>query len=85
MFEFLSYVITFVACWYFCSGVIRLGDDLMLGPDQDGQFQRILVMGLRRNRLPCRMIRAGQVATIALPSIQRCDVHHVCTVCVDVE
>eukprot|EP00117_Sycon_ciliatum_P021435 scpid44910/ scgid18785/ GTP-binding protein 2; GTP-binding-like protein 2 len=55
-------------------GVIRLGDELTLGPSQEGSFGRSLVMGLRRNRLPCRMIRAGQVATVALPSVQRTDV-----------
>ena len=54
-----------------------MGDEVLLGPGQDGSFRNVKVHDLRRNRLPCNMIRAGQVATIALPNIERSAVRHV--------
>merc|ERR1719334_941185 len=48
-------------------GVIRVGDQLLLGPsDPTGRFVRVQVQSLHRNRAPCRTVQAGQAATLAL-------------------
>lgn len=52
-------------------GSVREGDDLMLGPMLDGDFHKATVKTVHRNRLPCRLIQAGQSATVALLNIER--------------
>ncbi|CAI9729953.1 GTP-binding protein 2-like [Octopus vulgaris] len=52
-------------------GSIREGDSLMLGPMSDGEFHHVTVKTVHRNRLPCRLIQAGQSATVALYNIER--------------
>lgn len=53
------------------SGSIREGDNLMLGPYDDGQFQNVTVKTVHRHRLPCRLIQAGQASTAALVNVER--------------
>jgi len=48
------------------SGIIRVGDKLVIGPASDGMFQEIEVQSIHRNRRPTRVIQAGQTACIAL-------------------
>lgn len=47
-------------------GLIRENDVLLAGPDSFGEFQRVRVTSLQRNRVQCRMVRAGESATLAL-------------------
>lgn len=48
------------------SGVLREGDRMVVGPKDDGSFSYATIHSLRRNRIPCRMVYAGQVASIGL-------------------
>ena len=52
-------------------GLIREGDVMMLGPCENGQFRESKVMSIRRNRVPCRHIKAGQSATLALAGVEK--------------
>jgi GTPase len=42
-----------------------------LGPADDGSFREVKVTTVHRNRLPCRLIQAGQAACIALTDVGR--------------
>lgn len=47
-------------------GVITEGAKMQIGPQKDGLFHDIVVKSIHRNRVPCRMVRAGQSATLCL-------------------
>ncbi|XP_019765139.1 GTP-binding protein 2 isoform X2 [Dendroctonus ponderosae] len=49
-------------------GVIAEGTLMRIGPMKDGSFQDVSVKSIHRNRVPCRMVRAGQSAAICLNS-----------------
>ncbi|XP_056303725.1 GTP-binding protein 2b [Danio aesculapii] len=53
------------------SGVCREGDRLVVGPTDDGKFLRLKVCSIHRNRSGCRVLRAGQAATLALGNFDR--------------
>ncbi|TRY96977.1 hypothetical protein DNTS_001417 [Danionella cerebrum] len=53
------------------SGVCREGDRLVVGPTDDGRFLRLKVCSIHRNRSGCRVLRAGQAATLALGNFDR--------------
>ncbi|XP_051978045.1 GTP-binding protein 2-like [Xyrauchen texanus] len=53
------------------SGVCREGDRLVVGPTDDGRFLRLKVCSIHRNRSGCRVLRAGQAATLALGIFDR--------------
>lgn len=55
-----------VACGLLTRGAIKEGDEMLVGPDQDGNFTPVLVDSLQRNRHPCRLIQAGQSAAISM-------------------
>ena len=46
-------------------GTIREGDNLLLGPLDDGEFKSVTVGTIHRNRLPCRFVTAGQAPCIS--------------------
>lgn len=48
------------------SGIIRAGDTLHMGPLPDGSFVPIQVSSVHRHKVPCRVVRAGESATLAL-------------------
>ncbi|KAK7104445.1 GTP-binding protein 2-like [Littorina saxatilis] len=52
-------------------GSIGEGEKLMLGPSDHGTFQEVKVRTVHRNRLPCRLIQAGQAASVALVDVDR--------------
>lgn len=52
-------------------GSIKEGDKLHLGPLEDGNFREVTVKTVHRNRVPCRLIQAGQAATVALTENHR--------------
>lgn len=47
-------------------GVITEGTPMRIGPMKDGSFQEVSVKTIHRNRVPCRIVRAGQSAAICL-------------------
>ncbi|XP_077575654.1 GTP-binding protein 2-like isoform X2 [Stigmatopora nigra] len=53
------------------SGVCREGERLAVGPTQQGAFLRVKVASIHRNRSACRLLRAGQAATLALGDLDR--------------
>lgn len=53
------------------SGICREGDDLVVGPTDVGQFHKLTVGSIQRNRSACRVLRAGQAATLALGDFDR--------------
>ncbi|XP_030627951.1 GTP-binding protein 2b [Chanos chanos] len=53
------------------SGVCREGDRLVVGPTDEGKFLRLKVCSIQRNRSACRVLRAGQAATLALGNFDR--------------
>ncbi|XP_068178570.1 GTP-binding protein 2-like [Antennarius striatus] len=53
------------------SGVCREGERLLVGPTDEGRFLRLKVGSIQRNRSACRVLRAGQAATLALGSFDR--------------
>jgi GTPase len=50
------------------SGIIREGDWLQIGPSEDGCFTPVQVSSLQRHKVACRVVRAGESATLALNS-----------------
>lgn len=53
------------------SGICREGDHLVVGPTDSGQFHQLTVGSIQRNRSACRVLRAGQAATLALGNFDR--------------
>ncbi|MBN3275612.1 GTPB2 protein, partial [Polyodon spathula] len=53
------------------SGICREGEGLVVGPTDDGNFLELKVCSIQRNRSACRVLRAGQAATLALGNFDR--------------
>ncbi|XP_048865627.1 GTP-binding protein 2-like isoform X1 [Brienomyrus brachyistius] len=53
------------------SGICREGEQLVVGPTDEGKFLGLKVCSIQRNRSACRVLRAGQAATLALGSFDR--------------
>ncbi|KAM5262409.1 GTP-binding protein 2 isoform 2-T2 [Ctenodactylus gundi] len=53
------------------SGICREGDQLVVGPTDAGSFLELRVCSIQRNRSACRVLRAGQAATLALGDFDR--------------
>lgn len=47
-------------------GVITEGSKMQIGPLKDGSFKHVTIRSIHRNKVPCRMVRAGQSASICL-------------------
>lgn len=45
---------------------MRENDEMLVGPNDDGSFTKVKVTSVHRNRVPCRCVRAGQAAALAL-------------------
>lgn len=60
---------------FLTKGVIREGARLCIGPLNDGTFKPVTVQSIHRNKVPCRVVRAGQSAALSLsakiPSLRR--------------
>ncbi|KAG9334885.1 hypothetical protein JZ751_006365 [Albula glossodonta] len=52
-------------------GICREGERLVVGPTDEGQFLGLRVCSIQRNRSACRVLRAGQAATLALGDFDR--------------
>ncbi|RWS10453.1 GTP-binding protein 2-like protein [Dinothrombium tinctorium] len=48
------------------SGIIRENDWLHIGPLVDGSFSDVQVASVHRHKVPCRVVRAGESASLAL-------------------
>lgn len=48
------------------SGFISEGSTMHIGPLKDGAFMPVKVRSVHRNKAPCRMVRAGQSASLCL-------------------
>lgn len=48
------------------SGVVKTSDQLSVGPFEDGSFKTVTVKSVHRNKVPCRLVRAGESATLAV-------------------
>ncbi|MBK5112428.1 MAG: elongation factor 1-alpha [Candidatus Heimdallarchaeota archaeon] len=53
------------------SGTVAIDDELLLGPDEFGNFQEIKVKSIHNKRIQVKRVVAGQTATFALRRIQR--------------
>uniref|UniRef100_A0A8C6UCG7 GTP binding protein 2 n=1 Tax=Neogobius melanostomus TaxID=47308 RepID=A0A8C6UCG7_9GOBI len=53
------------------SGICREGDDLVVGPTDAGHFHKLTIGSIQRNRSACRVLKAGQAATLALGVFDR--------------
>lgn len=47
-------------------GIIREGDEMLLGPDDEGKFSNVSIVSLQRHKIPCNFARAGQKCTMAI-------------------
>lgn len=47
-------------------GSIAIGDTLNAGPFNDGSFKTVSVKSVHRNKVPCRVVRPGEFASLAL-------------------
>lgn len=57
------------------SGVVRLQDKVLIGPDQSGQFAVTAIKGIQRKRSTVYVARAGQSVTFALKNVRRNAIH----------
>ncbi|KGM91979.1 uncharacterized protein PADG_11959 [Paracoccidioides brasiliensis Pb18] len=56
------------------SGVIHVGDPIMIGPDSLGQFRTTAIKSIERKRIAVHACSAGQSASFALKGIRRKEV-----------
>lgn len=47
-------------------GIVREGDEMLLGPDDRGNFSNISIISLQRHKIPCNFVRPGQKCTMAI-------------------
>lgn len=47
-------------------GLVREGDSVLIGPSVTGEFYPVCVESLHRNKAACRIVQAGQAASVAL-------------------
>ncbi|CAF2849862.1 unnamed protein product [Rotaria sp. Silwood2] len=52
-------------------GIIKLGDNLQLGPDPLGQFKTVQIRSIHRKRMPVRECKGGQTSSFALRKIKK--------------
>ena len=52
-------------------GLVKVNQNLLIGPDEFGKFQPVQIKGIHTNRLPVKFVRAGQSASFALKKFKR--------------
>ncbi|NHJ33477.1 MAG: elongation factor 1-alpha [Asgard group archaeon] len=53
------------------SGIVTIDDELLIGPDEFGNFSEVKIRSIQNKRIPVKRVVAGQTATFALRRIQR--------------
>ncbi len=53
------------------SGTVAIDDELMLGPDEFGNFKEVKIKSIQNKRIQVKRVVAGQTATFAIRRIQR--------------
>ncbi|KAL0082873.1 P-loop containing nucleoside triphosphate hydrolase protein [Phycomyces blakesleeanus] len=69
-----TYSVPFVGTVVSCivmSGVIHVGDKLLVGPNYAGQFVPTVIKGIHRKRVSVPIAKAGQSVTFALKHVRR--------------
>lgn len=56
------------------SGVVHVGDNVLIGPDSLGKFTQTSIRSIERKRIPVPAASAGQSASFALKKIKRKEV-----------
>uniref|UniRef100_A0A182J1Q8 Tr-type G domain-containing protein n=1 Tax=Anopheles atroparvus TaxID=41427 RepID=A0A182J1Q8_ANOAO len=59
-----------VAGGLLCKGVLTENSLVQVGPLQDGSFFSVTVQTIHRNKAPCRVVRAGQSASLSFTSVE---------------
>ncbi|XP_061502370.1 GTP-binding protein 2 [Anopheles gambiae] len=59
-----------VAGGLLCKGVLTENSQVKVGPLQDGSFFSVTVQTIHRNKAPCRVVRAGQSASLSFNAIE---------------
>jgi hypothetical protein len=62
----LDFFLNFKVGGLVSQGIITEGMSLNLGPFEDGTFRSVVVTSIKRNRAPCRLVRATQSAALAI-------------------
>lgn len=52
-------------------GTIKEDESLVIGPTTTGKFLPVTITSIRRNRAPCRNVRAGQGASLSLEGLEK--------------
>ena len=60
-------------------GTIKESDKLLVGPTDDGNFYPVTISSMHRNRLPVRVVSAGQAASMSFHPPEHCPVRKVCS------
>ena len=47
-------------------GIIRECDEMLIGPNDQGEFSSVSIVSLQRHKIPCNFARAGQKCTMAI-------------------
>jgi len=58
-----------IAVGLLMSGCVREGDRMLAGPDAQGDFHRVRVDSVHRNKTACRLVHAGQAASLAVTAV----------------
>eukprot|EP00299_Pterocystis_sp_00344_P015006 c7477_g1_i1.p1 GENE.c7477_g1_i1~~c7477_g1_i1.p1 ORF type:complete len:491 (-),score=96.02 c7477_g1_i1:142-1497(-) len=56
------------------NGIVKVNDNLLLGPDGFGQFNSVTIKGIHTNCMPVMEVYAGQSCSFALKKVKRKDV-----------
>uniref|UniRef100_A0A182Q877 Tr-type G domain-containing protein n=1 Tax=Anopheles farauti TaxID=69004 RepID=A0A182Q877_9DIPT len=59
-----------VAGGLLCKGVLTENSQVKVGPLQDGSFFSVTVQTIHRNKAPCRVVRAGQSASLSFNTVE---------------
>lgn len=52
-------------------GVVKIGDNLQLGPDALGQFKTVQIRSIHRKRMPVKECKGGQTSSFSLRKIKK--------------
>nr|CAB3250080.1 GTP-binding protein 2 [Phallusia mammillata] len=55
-------------------GTLAEKDSLLIGPTTEGRYLPVRVTTIQRNRAPCRIVRAGQAASLSLDEVDKDDI-----------